>query len=65
MDRDPRTDPRPGDVVEFWKGTRREVTRLGPTTVHYKIGNVLSSMTKRQWVSMCGAATIISRGPDD
>jgi signal peptidase I len=69
MTRDPRTDPRPGDVVKFSDGVKRRVTERNRSFVHYEVdgngGEVFagSYMPVRLWRSW--SATIIQRGDDE
>ncbi len=66
MTRDPRTDPRPGDVVKFVSNMPRTVLRIGPTEVFYLVGGLgENSMPLKQWRRWAKTATIIQRGPDD
>lgn len=65
--RDPRTDPRPGDVVRLRAGSLpRTVLRVGQTDVFYLVGDLgENSMPLSAWKRWWKTATIIWRGPDD
>lgn len=52
MKRDPRVDPRPGDVLIYgpqWQRERLDVIRLHREDVEYKVGGGLTYCNIVQW----------------
>ena len=66
MTRDPRVDPRPGDVVRCADTVIRDVFHITSTHVGYKIsGDTPSWVTLKTWRMFADNGTVKQRGPDE
>lgn len=63
MTRDPRSDPRPGDVLNLW-GMMLRVTSVGPDGVSYEKITPQERLSKDQWFRLFDTATVITKGED-
>ena len=62
MKRDPRVDPRPGDVLIYgpqWQRERLDVIRLYREDVEYKVGSDLTYCNIVQWRDWMRNAEVI------
>jgi hypothetical protein len=60
--RDPRTDPRPGDVLEVWEG-RRKVTEVNQSHVWSESPDgYRSALSPGTWKVVMTNARVVARG---
>ena len=62
--RNPRTDPRKGDVLEHLNGEKRAVVAIyrDSLTVHYRAGKAMAECSQAQWREWARETSIVDLG---